>query len=108
MYEVQTVEVRFRGEKLATETIEDAGVYTLYRTPLNDYYVHHVDEDRGFSWLVTHRNREPSTGKLLEGLEDWQVRALWPELASAAGLDQHDPSRYAAEEDWRAEHEMKD
>jgi hypothetical protein len=108
MDEVQTVEVSFRGERLATVTIEDAGVYTLYRTPLGDYYVHHVDEQRDFSWLVTHRNRDPETAELLGGLEDWQVRALWPELASAAGLDQHDPSRYAAEEDWRAEHKMID
>jgi hypothetical protein len=103
MSERQTVEVSFDGEKLATVTIEDAGVYTLYRTASGEYYVHHVDERRGISWLVTHRNRDAATGELSEGLEGWQVRALWPELAEAAGLPEDGPYKYAlTEEDWRA------
>jgi hypothetical protein len=74
---LQTVEVRFRGEPLATVPAE-AGTYTLFRTPEGGYIVH-TDEGEGeLAWLEAGRDGR--------GLTEAQIRALWPELYEAAGL----------------------
>jgi len=83
--ELQTVEVRFRGEKLATVTLEE-GVYTLYRTPSGSYFVHYDEGEEG-AYLVTGLSAAKPVGHLREGISEAQVRRNWPELLSAAGLD---------------------
>ena len=72
----QRVEVRFEGEELATHT-DRAGVNTLYRTPVGLYCVH-IDEGPESAFLESGRHGDGLTGA--------EVRALWPELAAAAGL----------------------
>jgi hypothetical protein len=77
MSKLQTVEVRFRGEPLATVPAE-AGTYTLFRTPEGGYIVH-TDEGEGeLAWLEAGRDGR--------GLTEAQIRALWSELYEAAGL----------------------
>jgi hypothetical protein len=73
MSELHTVEVRFRGEKLATYT-DDSGAYALYRTPEGLYRIH-IDEDEGeLAWL--------ESGHLGNGLTAAQVRTLFPEFVA--------------------------
>ncbi len=75
--QLQTVEVRFRGERLA-EVTEASRVYSLFRTPEGGYIVH-TDEGEGeLAWL--------EAGRDSLGLTEAQVRMLWPELYEAAGL----------------------
>ncbi len=77
MSKLQTLEVRFEGEQLATVPTE-AGTYTLFRTPEGGYIVH-TDEGEGeLAWLEAGRDGR--------GLTEAQIRALWPELYEAAGL----------------------
>jgi hypothetical protein len=108
MTEMQTVEVRFRGEKLATATTEDGAYTTLYRTPRGNYFVHYDMGEAG-AYLATGLSAVVSRGHLQEGISEGGVRRHWPELAEAAGLAQlHDPYRYAATEELRREHGMMD
>jgi hypothetical protein len=72
---IQSVEVRFEGEELATYTGR-VSVYTLYRTPEGLYRIH-IDE--GETAFV-------ESGLYGEGLTEGQVRQFWPELWEAAGL----------------------
>jgi hypothetical protein len=100
MTEMQTVEVRFHGEKLATATTED-GVFTLYRTPRGDYFVHNDAGEAG-AYLATGLSAAVSREHLQEGISEGGVRRHWPELAEAAGLAQlNDPYRYTATEEVR-------
>ena len=73
MNELQAVEVRFRGEKLATRT-DGADVYTLYRT--EELYRVHIDEGAGgLAWL--------ESGHLGNGLTEAQLRRVFPEFGAA-------------------------
>jgi hypothetical protein len=72
---IQSVEVRFEGEELATYT-GSVSVYTLYRTPEGLYRIHIDEGETAFL----------ESGFDGEGLTEEQVRRLWPELAEAAGL----------------------
>jgi hypothetical protein len=74
MSEQHTVEVRFRGEKLATRT-DGADVYTLFRTPEGLYRVHINEGEGGLAWLESGRNGT--------GLTAAQVRTLFPEFVPA-------------------------
>ena len=74
MSELQTVEVRFTGEKLATYT-DDSGVYTLYRTPEGLYRVHIDEDDGGLAWL--------ESGHYGTGLTEAQLRRVFPEFEAA-------------------------
>ena len=67
----QKLEVRFKGEKLATVR-SSASVNTLYRTPDDAYYIYF---DEG-----------PDSAFLEGELSEVRVRTLWPELLEAAGL----------------------
>lgn len=83
MSELQTVEVRFKGERLAS-FIDQAGegeptMYTLYRTPERLYVVYIAEMgEGGLAWL--------EAGHLGEGLPLARIRALWPELTEGAGV----------------------
>jgi hypothetical protein len=70
MGEMQTVEVRFLGERLADVMI-DEGIFTLYRTARRSYLAV-ADQDEGLPWL--------------RAIDEGRIRALWPELFEAAGL----------------------
>ena len=71
MNELQAVEVRFRGEKLATHT-DGADVFTLYRTPEGLYRIH-IDEGEGRSaWL--------ESGHYGTGLTAAQLHTVFPEF----------------------------
>ncbi len=72
---IQSVEVRFEGEELASYT-DSVSVNTLYRTPEGLYRVHMDEGETAFL----------ESGLDGEGLTEGQVRALWPELVEAAGL----------------------
>ncbi len=72
--ETHTVEVTFEGEKLAT-VAGKVSTNTLYRRP-DGLYLIHIDEGAE-AWL------EDGHG---DGLEEWQVRRLFPELAG--GLEE--------------------
>jgi hypothetical protein len=72
---IQTVEVRFEGELLATYT-DSLAVYTLYRIPEGRYRVYVEEGETAFLESGLHG----------VGLTEWQVRHLWPELAEVAGL----------------------
>jgi hypothetical protein len=69
--ETQRLEVRFKGEELATVR-SSVSVNTLYRTPDGAYYIY-FDEGTGSAFLE---------GELTEE----QVRRLWPEMLEAAGI----------------------
>jgi len=69
---MQTVEVRFEGEKLATVTIE-ASVYTLYQVDDGSYFVHH-DEGEAGAYLLTGFSAALATGHLRE---DMSARGLY-------------------------------
>ena len=71
MSEQHTVEVRFRGEMLATY-IDESGAYTLYRTPEDLYRIHIYDGEGGLAWL--------ESGHHGNGLTAAQVRRLLPEF----------------------------
>ena len=85
MDELQTVEVRFYGERLATVTLAN-GVYTLYHTSDGSYFVY-IDEGAEGAHLVTGEIGERPRGHLNEGISGANVREFWPELLTAAGLD---------------------
>ncbi len=71
MSEMHAVAVKFAGEKLATSTNE-VSTNTLYRRP-DGLYLIHIDEGDE-AWLENGRG---------DGLEEWQVRRLFPELVGA-------------------------
>ena len=71
MDELHTVEVRFRGEKVATH-IDGADVFTLYRTPEGLYRIHIDEGEGGLAWLESGRNGT--------GLTEAQVRTLFAEF----------------------------
>jgi hypothetical protein len=74
MSELHSVEIRFRGEKLATY-IDHTGVCTLYSTPEALYRIH-IDEGEGEpAWL--------ESGHLGNGLTAAQVRTVFPEFVHA-------------------------
>jgi hypothetical protein len=73
--EIQSVEVRFEGEELATVR-SSVSVNTLYRTPEGLYRIHFDEEEIAFL----------ESGRDGEGLTEERVRTLWPELIEAAGL----------------------
>jgi hypothetical protein len=70
MATLQTVEVRFWGERLA-DVMLDEGIFTLYRTHRGSYLAV-ADQDEGLPWL--------------RAVDEARIRALWPELLEAAGL----------------------
>ncbi len=74
MSELQSVEVRFRGEKLATH-VDGADVFTLYRTPEGLYRVHIDEGEGGLAWLEAGRNGD--------GLTEAQLLKVFPEFESA-------------------------
>ena len=71
MSKMQTVEIRFRGEKLATH-IDGADVFTLYRTPEGLYRVHIDEGEGGLAWL--------ESGHYGTGLTEAQLRRVFPEF----------------------------
>ena len=71
MDELQAVEVRFRGEKLATH-VEGADVYTLYRTPEGLFRIHIDEGEGGPAWL--------EGGHLGNGLTEAQLLRVFPEF----------------------------
>ena len=79
MTPLQTVEVKFYGEKLATYSHEHGTTTTLYRTPEGLYLVHTDEGEGGTSALDA--GRYPG-----EGFDEASLRWGWPELASEAGL----------------------
>ena len=74
MSEMHTLEVRFRGEKLATH-VEGADVFTLHRTPEGLYRVHIDEGEGGLAWLESGRNGTGLTGE--------EVRRVFPEFEAA-------------------------
>ncbi len=76
--EVQSVEVRFHGKKLATVRLEDE-TCTLYRAPGGDLYIYRVSKHDGTAWFNYSWRGQPLTAT--------RIWALWPELAQAAGLE---------------------
>jgi hypothetical protein len=77
MNELHTVEVRFRGEMLATY-IDLSGAYTIYRTPERLYRIHIDEGEGGLAWLESGRNGS--------GLTAAQVRTLFPEFEPATNI----------------------
>jgi hypothetical protein len=74
MYEMHAVEVRFRGEKLATH-MEGADVFTLYRLPEGLYRVHIDEGEGGLAWL--------ESGLDGDGLTEAQLLRVFPEFEPA-------------------------
>ena len=74
MSEMQVVEVRFRGEKLATHT-DGADVFTLYQTPEGLYRVYIDEGEGGLAWL--------EFGHYGTGLTEAQLRRVFPEFEAA-------------------------
>ena len=72
---IQTVEVKFEGEKLATTT-GAVSTNTLYRTPQGLYRIHMDEGETAFL----------ESGRDGDGLTEERVRTLCPELAVAARL----------------------
>jgi hypothetical protein len=72
--ETHTVEVRFRGDKVATH-IDSADVFTLYRTPEGLYRVHIDEGEGGLAWLEAGRNGD--------GLTEAQLLRVFPEFEPA-------------------------
>jgi hypothetical protein len=70
MTELQTVEVRFIGQRLAEAMLEGA-IFTLYRTPGGALFAV-ADQDEGLPWLMA--------------VDERRIRALWPQLLENAGL----------------------
>ncbi len=70
MTDLQTVQVRFLGERLAGALLEGAR-FTLYRTPRGSLFAV-ADQGEGLPWLMA--------------VDERQIRALWPKLLEAAGL----------------------
>ena len=70
MGDLQTVEVRFLGERLADVMLEE-GIFALYRTPRGSYLAV-ADLDGGMPWLMA--------------VDEPRIRAQWPELLEEAGL----------------------
>jgi hypothetical protein len=71
MNEMQTVEIRFPGERLARYTDHVGITWTLYRMdyPSEGLYRIHAD-DGSRAWVEGGRNGN--------GLEEWEVRWLCP------------------------------
>jgi hypothetical protein len=72
---IQTVEVRFEGEEIATYA-DSLAVYTLYRTPEGRYRIYVDEGETAFL----------ESGLDGDGLTESEVRQLWPELMAEAGL----------------------
>jgi hypothetical protein len=70
MAEMQTVEVRFIGQRLADAMLEGS-LFTLYRTPRGALFAV-ANQDEGLPWLMA--------------VDERRIRALWPELLEEAGL----------------------
>jgi hypothetical protein len=83
----QSVEVKFRGEKVGSYTENDTA-HTLYSAP-GDLYVVHVDEDDE-SWLETNGG---------QGLSEGMIRAFFPELAEACGVERVFPHNFGGNAD---------
>jgi hypothetical protein len=79
---VQTVEVKFQGERVGSLTDKDA-TYTLYSVP-GDLYVVHVDEG-GESWLETNGG---------QGLTEAMLGTFFPQLAEAFVGEQVFPHQF--------------
>jgi hypothetical protein len=78
MSEMQTLEIRFSGEELASYRDNRGVVYRLfYKTDDERYAIHH-DDPSGPAWLE-------EGGSM--GLTPADIRWGWPELAAAARLD---------------------
>ena len=80
MSETHSVEVTFEGELLATHT-QGETTYGLYR------YDGSGEEGLFFVYWMGAQGGWLETGHLGSGLEEWQVRWHWPELAAAAGVE---------------------
>ena len=78
---VQTVEVKFRDEKVGSLTDKDT--HTLYRVP-GDAYVAHVDEGEE-SWLETNHG---------QGLSEAMLGMFFPQLAEACVSEQVFPHKF--------------
>lgn len=78
MTEMQTLEIRFSGEELASYRDSRGVVYRLfYKTDNEHYAIHHDDPTSEEAWLEDGRG----------GLTPAQIRWEWPEMADAARLD---------------------
>jgi hypothetical protein len=77
MTEMQTLEIRFSGEELASYRDNRGMVYRLLYRSDDEHYVVHHDDPSGPAWLEDGR----------DGLTPADIRWGWPELADAAGLD---------------------
>jgi hypothetical protein len=73
MSEMQTTEIRFRGERLGSYVDNIGVIWTLFRldSPYEGYRIHGSDEDG--AWMESGRNGN--------GLEDWEVLRDWPEFS---------------------------
>jgi hypothetical protein len=80
---VQTVEVKFQGEKVGSLTDKDA-TYTLYSVPPGDLYVVNVDEGEE-SWLETNGG---------QGLSEAMLGTFFPQLAEAFVGEQVFPHKF--------------
>jgi hypothetical protein len=74
MNELQSVEVRFPGQKLTTH-VDGADVYTLFRTPEGLYRVHIDEGEGGLAWL--------ESGHYGDGLTEAQLLRVFPEFEPA-------------------------
>jgi hypothetical protein len=79
---VQTLEVKFQGEKVGSHTDKDT-TYTLYRVP-GDLYVVHVDEGEE-RWLETNGG---------QGLSETMLGTFFPQLAEAFVGEQVFPHQF--------------
>ncbi len=70
MTELQTVEVRFIGHRLAEAMLEGA-TFTLYRTPRGALFAV-AEQGEGLPWLMA--------------VDERRIRLLWPQLLEKAGL----------------------
>jgi hypothetical protein len=71
MSEMQTIEIRFRGERLGSYVDSEGTTWTLYRGTDGYYRIHASDE--AAAWM--------EAGRYGNGLEDWQVLKDWPEFS---------------------------
>jgi hypothetical protein len=78
MSEMQTLEIRFSGEELASYRDNRGMVYRLLYRSDDEHYVVHHDDPSGLAWLEDGRGN---------GLSAEDLRRGWPELAEAARLN---------------------
>jgi len=72
MSEMQTIEIRFRGERLGSYTDSIGVTWTLFRldAPYEGYRIHASDDDG--AWM--------EAGQYGNGLEDFEVLGGWPKF----------------------------